>query len=66
MKGGTTMKDVKYKLIDTLLYDYSLIENKLTQLSAEGWHLEKLGTLCWKFRRGEPKQVRYAVGYDWR
>ena len=57
------MKDVKYKLIDTLLYDYSLIEEKLIQLSAEGWHLEKLGTLCWKFRRGEPKQVRYAVTY---
>ena len=57
------MKDVKYKLIDTLLYDYSLIEEKLTQLSAEGWHLEKLGTLAWKFRRGESKQVRYAVTY---
>ena len=57
------MKDVKYKVIDTLLYDYSLIEEKLTQLSAEGWHLEKLGTLGWKFRRGEPKQVRYAVTY---
>ena len=57
------MKDVKYKLIDTLLYDYALIEEKLTKLSAEGWHLEKLGTLAWKFRRGEPKQVRYAVTY---
>lgn len=57
------MKDVKYKLIDTLLYDYSLIEEKLTQLSAEGWHLDKIGTLAWKFRRGEPKQVRYAVTY---
>ena len=57
------MKNVKYKLIDTQLYDYSLIEEKLTRLAAEGWHLEKLGTLAWKFRRGEPKQVRYAVTY---
>ena len=57
------MKDVKFKLIDTQLYDYSLIEEKLMKLSAEGWHLEKLGTLAWKFRRGEPKQVRYAVTY---
>ena len=57
------MKDVKYKLIDTQLYDYSLIEEKLTKLSAEGWHLERIGTLGWKFRRGEPKQVRYAVTY---
>lgn len=57
------MKDVKYKLIDTLLYDYSLIEEKLMKLSIQGWHLEKIGTLAWKFRRGEPKQVRYAVTY---
>ena len=57
------MKDVKYKLIDTLLYDYSLIEEKLTGLAAEGWHLEKIGSLGWKFRRGEPKAVRYAVTY---
>ena len=57
------MKDVKYKLIDTLLYDYALIEEKLTKLSAEGWHLEKIGTLAWKFRLGEPKQLRYAVTY---
>ena len=57
------MKDVKYKLFDTLMYDYSLIEQKLTRLSAEGWHLEKVGTLAWKFRRGQPKAVRYAVTY---
>ena len=57
------MKDTKYKLIDTQLYDYSLIEGKLTAMAAEGWHLEKVGTLAWKFRRGEPKQVRYAVTY---
>ena len=57
------MRDVKYKLIDTLLYDYSLIEEKLTKLAAEGWHLEKVGSLAWKFRRGEPKAVRYAVTY---
>ena len=57
------MRNVKYKLIDTLLYDYSLIEEKLTKLAAQGWHLEKIGALAWKFRRGEPKQVRYAVTY---
>ena len=57
------MKDVKYKLIDTTIYDYSLIEEKLTKLAAQGWHLEKAGTLGWKFRRGQPQQVRYAVTY---
>lgn len=57
------MKETKYILIDTTIYDYSLIEEKLTRLAAEGWHLEKAGNLAWKLRRGEPKAVRYAVTY---
>lgn len=57
------MKDVKYIAIDAQLYDYAFIEQKLTRLAADGWHLEKAGNLIWKFRRGEPKQVRYAVTY---
>lgn len=57
------MKAVTYKLFDTTLYDYTLIEERLTRLAAQGWHLEKVGTLAWKFRRGEPKAVRYAVTY---
>ena len=57
------MKDTKYILIDTTIYDYALIEEKLTRLASQGWHLEKIGTLAWKLRRGEPKQVRYAVTY---
>ena len=57
------MKDVKYIAFDAPLYDYHTIEEKLTRLAAEGWHPEKVGTLFWKFRRGEPKQVRYAITY---
>ena len=57
------MKDVKYMLIDTTIYDYSMIEEKLIRLASEGWHLEKVGQLAWKLRRGAPKQVRYAVTY---
>ena len=57
------MKDTKYMLIDSSLYDYAFLEEKLTRLSAEGWHLEKVGVLGWKFRRGEPKAVRYAVTF---
>ena len=57
------MKDVKYALHDNDLYDYHRIQEKLTRMAAEGWHLEKIGSLAWQFRRGEPKQVRYAVTY---
>ena len=58
------MKDTKYMLNDNDLYDYHRIQEKLTRLAAEGWHLEKITNLLWKFRRGEPKQVRYAITYS--
>ena len=57
------MKDTKYTIIDSSLYDYAYVEEKLTSLAAEGWHLHTVGTLLWKFRRGEPKAVRYAVTF---
>jgi len=55
------MKDTKYIILDAQIYDYSLIEQKLTRLASQGWHLEKAGSFAWKLRRGEPKAVRYAV-----
>lgn len=58
------MKDVKYRLIDAYLYDYLYIEKFLTDQAAQGWHLEQAGGLLWKFRRGEPKRVRYEVTYS--
>lgn len=58
------MKDVKYRLIDAYLYDYPYIQQQLSDQAAAGWHLEKAGSILWKFRRGEPKQVRYEVTYS--
>ncbi|MBR5294729.1 MAG: DUF2812 domain-containing protein, partial [Oscillospiraceae bacterium] len=57
------MKNTKYMVIDAQLYDYAYVEEKLTRLAAEGWHLETVGNMLWKFRRGEPKAVRYAVTF---
>ena len=57
------MKNTKYMVIDAQLYDYAYVEEKLTRLAAEGWHLESAGNMLWKFRRGEPKAVRYAVTF---
>lgn len=58
------MKTVKYRLMDAFLYDYPYIERFLAEQAAGGWHLEKAGNALWKFRRGEPKQVRYEVTYS--
>ena len=58
------MKDVTYRLIDAYLYDYPYIEHLLTEQAANGWHLERARSALWKFRRGEPKNVRYEVTYS--
>lgn len=59
------MKDTKLQLLDITLYDYQYLQNHLTGMAAKGWHLEKLvGMYFWKFRRGEPKRVRYEVIYS--
>ena len=57
------MKNTKYLVIDAQLYDYAYVEERLARLAAEGWHLETAGNMLWKFRRGEPKAVRYAVTF---
>ena len=57
------MKNTKYMVIDAQLYDYAYVEEKLTRLAAEGWHLETVGNMLWTFRRGEPRAVRYAVTF---
>ena len=58
------MKNVKYILNDNDPYDYHRLQEKLTRFAAEGWHLEKISNLMMKFRRGEPKQVRYEITYS--
>lgn len=55
------MKDTKYIFMDTACFDYHRLQEKLTRLAASGWHLEKPGNFTWKFRRGEPKAVRYEI-----
>lgn len=57
------MKDVKYTVMDAQLYDYPYIQKRLSDQAAQGWHLEKIGGMLWKYRRGEPKRVRYEVTY---
>ena len=57
------MKNVKYILNGNDPYDYHRLQEKLTRFAAEGWHLEKISNLMMKFRRGEPKQVRYEITY---
>lgn len=58
------MKDTKYKILDISFYDYQYIQRYLTGMAAKGWHLDRVSGMCfWRFRRGEPKHVRYEITY---
>ena len=58
------MKSTKYILNNNTLWDYQHIQDILSAYAAEGWHLEKITNLYLKFRRGEPKAVRYEIIYS--
>lgn len=55
------MKDQKRMLIPDNSWDAGIMESWLEDMAAQGWHL----TECWgsraRFRRGEPKRVRYRM-----
>lgn len=58
------MKQYKYQLNDTVLYDYQYIQRHLTEMAAKGWRLDKISTLgVWRYRRAEPAPIRYEVTY---
>lgn len=57
------MKRVKYYFWEYLPYDFAGVEERLSALAAQGWYPDKIGAIWWRFKRGEPKAVAYAVTY---
>ena len=58
------MKDTKRELMPLYsYYDRTGIAAHLTDMAAKGWMLEKLGPWSWRYRRAEPKKLRFAVTY---
>lgn len=53
----------KRELMTYLLFDYEGIEEHLEKMAARGWFLETPGNTIWKYREGEPAEVKYAVTY---
>lgn len=58
------MKNVKREWIPLYsYYDRSGIAAHLADMAAQGWMLEKLGAWSWRYRRTEPRKLRFAVTY---
>ncbi|MDO4314773.1 MAG: DUF2812 domain-containing protein [Oscillospiraceae bacterium] len=57
------MKSTKREIGLYSFYDHTGIRAHLEQMAAKGWMLEKMGNWCWRYRRTEPRAVRFAVVY---
>lgn len=43
--------------------DADAVERYLSRMARKGWFLDKTGQMFWRFRRGEPAALTYAVTY---
>lgn len=43
--------------------DADAVERYLSRMARKGWFLSKTGQMFWRFRRGEPASLTYAVTY---
>jgi len=57
------MKDHKYIIAQFTFYDRTGICRLLEKQARKGWLLDKVTNFAWRFRRTEPKDVRFAVTY---
>ena len=53
----------KFIIPSFAFYDRTGIKKYLEKQAAKGWMLEKAGNYCWRFRRMEPKKIRFCVTY---
>lgn len=57
------MRETKRRMEFFSMYDCTGIAAHLEKMALKGWALEKPGTFLWRYRRMEPKKLRYAVVY---
>ena len=57
------MRDVKRTVPMYSFYDRTGIQNYLETQAEKGWMLEKAGTIFWRFRRCEPRKLKFSVVY---
>lgn len=57
------MRDTKRQIPIFSFYDLTGMEHHLEEQAAKGWMLESISALGWKYRRCQPKKVRFAVTY---
>ena len=53
----------KFIIPSFAFYDRTGIQRYLEKQAARGWMLDRPGNYCWRFRKADPKRLRFAVTY---
>lgn len=53
----------KYCFENILFYDTASITHRLEQMAQKGWMIEKIKGNLYKYKKAEPKKVKFAVAY---
>lgn len=57
------MFNTKYRFENILFYDADAISRHLEQMAQKGWMITKISGNLYKYRKTEPKNVKFAVAY---
>lgn len=57
------MKDTKRRMEIVSFFDHTGISAHLEKMAEKGWMVEKITNLSWRYRKIEPKKVKFAVSY---
>ena len=57
------MKNTKRRMEIVSFFDHTGISAHLEKMAEKGWMIEKISNFGWKYRRIEPRKVKFAVSY---
>lgn len=57
------MRDLKIRVEEFALFDYSGVEKHLEKMAAKGWRLSEIVGNLWIYKRMNPANIKYAVTY---
>lgn len=57
------MRDLKIRVEEFALFDYSGVEKHLEKMAAKGWRLSEIVGNLWIYKRMDPANIKYAVTY---
>lgn len=57
------MRTFTVRMMPYAFYAHTAIREQLEAMAAKGWMIDKLGNLFWRYKRMEPRRLRFAVSY---